>query len=80
MKVSVPKKDMRVAKMAGKEYTVATQNVQPKSVEKVGGKLKDEVRKQAGYDKLRTDRLSKETNPFSRDAIKRSWGGSTDKK
>ena len=29
--------------MAGKEYTIATQNVQPKSVEKVGGKLKDEL-------------------------------------
>ena len=80
MKVSVPKKDMRVAKMAGKEYTVATQNVQPKSVEKVGGKLKDEVRKRAGYDKLRTDRLSKETDPFSREQIKKSFGGTTDKK
>ena len=80
MKVSVPKKDMRVAKMAGKEYTVATQNVQPKSVEKVGGKLKDETRKRAGYDKLRTDRLSKETDPFSREQIKKSFGGTTDKK
>ena len=75
MKVSVPKKDMRVAKMAGKEYTVATQNVQPKSFEKVGGKLKDEARKQAGYAKLRTDRLSKEKNEYARDAIKRSFGG-----
>ena len=75
MKVSVPKKDMRVAKMAGKEYTVATQNVQPKSFEKVGGKLKDEARKRAGYDKLRTDRLSKETDPFSREQIKKSFGG-----
>ena len=75
MKVNVPKKDMRVAKMAGKEYTVATQNVQPKGVEKVGGKLKDEARKQAGYDKLRADRLSKEKNKHARDAIKRSWGG-----
>ena len=80
MKVNVPKKDMRVAKMAGKEYTVATQNVQPKSVEKVGGKLKDETRKRAGYDKLRTDRLSKETDPFSREQIKKSFGGTTDKK
>ena len=80
MKVSVPKKDMRVAKMAGKEYTVATKNVQPKSVEKVGGKLKDEARKKAGYDKLRTDRLSKETDPFSREQIKKSFGGTTDKK
>ena len=80
MKVSVPKKDMRVAKMAGKEYTVATQNIQPKSVEKVGGKLKDETRKRAGYDKLRKDRLSKETDPFSREQIKKSFGGTTDKK
>ena len=85
MKVSVPKKDMRVAKMAGKEYTVATQNVQPKSVEKVGGKLKDEARKQAGYDKLRTDRLSKldpndPLSKYSRQQIKSSWGGTTDKK
>ena len=75
MKVSVPKKDMRVAKMAGKEYTVATQNVQPKSVEKVGGKLKDEARKQAGYEKLRTDRLSKEKNKYAREAIKKSFRG-----
>ena len=75
MKVNVPKKDMRVAKMAGKEYTVGTQNVQPKSFEKIGGKLKDEARKQAGYDKLRTDRLSKEKNEYARDAIKRSFGG-----
>ena len=80
MKVGVPKKDMRVAKMAGKEYTVATKNIQPKSVEKVGGKLSDESRKQAGYDKLRKDRLSKENNPFSRSQIERSWGGSSDKK
>ena len=80
VKVSVPKKDMRVAKMAGKEYTVATKNVQPKSVEKVGGKLKDEARKKAGYDKLRTDRLSKETDPFSREQIKKSFGGTTEKK
>ena len=85
MKVSVPKKDMRVAKMAGKEYTVATQNVQPKSVEKVGGKLKDETRKRAGYDKLRTDRLSKldpddPMHMVSRKNIMRSFGGTTDKK
>ena len=85
MKVSVPKKDMRVAKMAGKEYTVATQNVQPKSVEKVGGKLKDETRKRAGYDKLRTDRLSKldpddPLSKYSREQIKKSFGGTTDKK
>ena len=85
MKVSVPKKDMRVAKMAGKEYTVATKNIQPKSVEKVGGKLSDEARKQAGYDKLRKDRLSKidPNDPFSeysRQQIKSSWGGSSDKK
>ena len=85
MKVGVPKKDMRVAKMAGKEYTVATKNIQPKSVEKVGGKLSDEARKQAGYDKLRKDRLSKldPNDPFSeysRQQIKSSWGGSSDKK
>ena len=61
--------------LAGKEYTIATQNVQPKSFEKVGGKLKDEARKRAGYDKLRTDRLSKETDPFSREQIKKSFGG-----
>ena len=73
MTVSVPKKDLRVAKMAGKEYTVATKNIQPKGVEEVGGKLKDEARKQAGYDKLRTDRLSKETNPSTRERIKQSW-------
>ena len=36
---------------------------------------RDEARKQAGYDKLRTDRLSKEKNKYARDAIKRSWGG-----
>ena len=61
--------------MAGKEYTVATQNVQPKSFQKVGGKLKVETRKSAGYDKLRTDRLSKETDPFSREQINKSFGG-----
>ena len=32
------------------------------------------------YDKLRTDRLSKETDPFSREQIKKSFGGTTDKK
>ena len=71
--------------MAGKEYTVATKNIQPKSVEKVGGKLSDESRKQAGYDKLRKDRLSKldPNDPFSeysRQQIKSSWGGTTVKK
>ena len=82
MKVSVPKKDMRVAKMPGKEYTVATQNIQPKSVKKVGGKLKDEARKQAGYDKMRKDRLTTidPKDEGSRELIMKSWGGKTDKK
>ena len=82
MKVNVPKKDMRAAKMPGKEYTVATQNIQPKSVKKVGGKLKDEVRKQAGYDKMRKDRLSTidPKDEGSRELIMKSWGGKYDKK
>ena len=82
MKVSVPKKDMRVAKMPGKEYTVATQNIQPKSVKKVGGKLKDEARKQAGYDKMRKDRLTTidPNDEGSKELIMKSWGGKTDKK
>ena len=77
MKVSVPKKDMRVAKMPGKEYTVATQNIQPKSVKKVGGKLKDEARKQAGYDKMRKDRLTTidPNDEGSKELIMKSWGG-----
>ena len=81
MKVSVPKKDMRVAKMPGKEYTVATQNIQPKSVKKVGGKLKDEARKQAGYDKMRKDRLTTidPKDEGSKELIMKSWGGKYDK-
>ena len=81
MKVSVPKKDMRVAKMPGKEYTVATQNIQPKSVKKVGGKLKDDARKQAGYDKMRKDRLTTidPKDEGSRELIMKSWGGKYDK-
>jgi len=81
MKVSVPKKDMRVAKMPGKEYTVATQNIQPKSVKKVGGKLKDEARKQAGYDKMRKDRLTTidPKDEGGKELIMKSWGGKYDK-